>query len=76
MFAFGEDSRALRLPCKPADLRAVKPNLHCCKATTKPKMPRTSKKEEPPHGRFFLFGRGDKIRTCDFYDPNKYAIVF
>ena len=35
MFAFGEDSRALRLSCKPADLRAVKPNLRCCKATTK-----------------------------------------
>jgi len=31
VFAFGEDSRALRLPCKPADLRAVKPNLRCYK---------------------------------------------
>ena len=25
---------------------------------------------------FLFFGRGDKIRTCDFYDPNKYTIVF
>ena len=27
-------------------------------------------------GRQLAAGRGDKIRTCDFYVPNKYAIVF
>ena len=56
IFAFGEDSRALRLPCKPAGYRAVKPNLHCCKATIKPKMPRTSIKRRHPKWVPFLYG--------------------
>ena len=65
-----ENSRALRLTSELVDLRAVKPNLRCCKATTKAKKPRTSTKKRPPQGRSFLCGRGDKIRTCDFYVPN------
>ena len=31
---------------------------------------RTSTKKRTPQGRPFLCGRGDKIRTCDFYVPN------
>ena len=134
-----EKSHALRLTSKLADLRAVKPNLRCCrqqplrkshldhkkeppqgrflKQTGRREAPirpqsawrfvrRTpwrlntaicaakrcssnlrrlrlrsftatpSIKKEPPQGRFFLYGRDDRIRTCDFHVPNKYAIVF
>ena len=38
--------------------------------------PHTTTKKRHPKWVPFLCGRGDKIRTCDFYVPNKYAIVF
>ena len=56
VFAFGENSHALRLACKPADLRAVKPNLHCCKATTNLENATHKHKEKAPEmGAFSLW---------------------
>jgi len=73
----GEDSRALRLTSKLVDLRAANANLQLLQGNNQDELEYLDQKtnrEAKPLGSFF--GRGDKIRTCDFYVPNKYAIVF
>ena len=75
VFAFGEDSRRLPLTSELDALCAGECELAVVQGTTKlEKAP--SIKIKGCVASLYFYGRGDKIRTCDFYVPKSCTLDF